>query len=35
MRERDNLEDLDLDKKIMLKWVFSIYVLGRELDLSG
>ena len=35
LRERDHLEDLGVDYKIILKWIFKSGMEGHELDLSG
>jgi hypothetical protein len=30
MRENDHLEDLDVDGRVMIKWIFSGYNWGRR-----
>jgi len=35
MKERDHLEDLGIDRKIILKWLFEKWDGERGLDWSG
>jgi hypothetical protein len=35
LRERDHLEDLDVDGEVILMWVFEKWDDGRGLDCSG
>jgi hypothetical protein len=35
LRERDHLEDPDVDGKVILRWIFRKWVGGHGLDGSG
>jgi hypothetical protein len=35
LRERSHLEDLGVDGRIILRWIFSNWVVGYRLDRSG
>jgi len=35
LRERDHLEDTDVEGRIILRWIFRRWVMGHGLDLSG
>jgi len=35
LRERDHLENLSADGRIILRWIFRKCYVGHELDLAG